>query len=94
MRFKIESQYYYETTFICIEDNTTSIIKKARKKFFSKYSILLKISTLKKITLDLDIIINKLDDLTYNKYSKIVRRIMFVLYIEILISKSFAYSFC
>ncbi len=51
--------------------------------------MLLKTLTLKKIILNFDIIISKLDDLAYNKYFRIVRRIIFVLCTKILISKIF-----
>jgi len=84
---KIKSQYYYKTIFICIEDNIISIIKKVCKKFFSKYNILLKTSILKKIILNFNIIISKLDNFVYNKYFKIIYCIIFVLYTKILILK-------
>ena len=97
IQFKIKSRYYYKTTFIYIENNTTSITKKACEKKFLKHNILLKTSTLKKIIFNFNIIISKLSDLAYNKYFKIVRRIIFVLCIKILISKTleaFIKEFC
>lgn len=97
IQFKIKSRYYYKTTFIYIENNTTLITKKASEKNFLKHNILLKTSTLKKIIFNFNIIISKLSDLAYNKYFKIVRRIIFVLCIKILISKTleaFIKEFC
>lgn len=89
MRSNIESRYYYEFVFICIESNIMRIIKKIRKIFFSKHDILSKTSTLKKIIFDFDIIISRSSDFAHNKHFEIIQRIMFVLYMKILISKTF-----
>lgn len=82
----VNYDHYHHQILHTRSQDVAIIEKKKREKFFQAYELTLEFSALQAMTLALDLILSRSDNLTHSEFADIVRRVMSILCHEILTS--------